>query len=496
MAARSNAVPVLASQPVRCAIYTRKSTEEGLQQDFNTLDSQRGYADAYIRSQAGWTALPQHYDDGGFTGANIDRPALKSLLADVEDGRINCIVVYKVDRLTRSIRDLMELLALLDAKNVTLVSVTESFNTTTPAGRMTLNLLLTFAQYEREMIAERTRDKMHAARRKGKWVGGNPVLGYDVVPAGGALAVNPDEAGRVRQIYGLYLELGSLIPVIEELEKLDWRMKVWTTREGRQRGGAKFHKTTLYNLLTNVAYTARVKFAGELYDGAHARIVEDAVWNAVQEQLNRNGRRGGRNVRNKGSALLKGMVRCASCGAAMLHTYTQKGPTRYRYYVPQRASTGLEAAGFQVRCQIVWAKNTFAWGFGRYKGQFEPLIYAHVAGQKDAWYGDKTQSTLWQEKKPAANRLHPTMKPVELIERALINSSKVGDLVIDLFGGAGSTLIGCERKNRVAGLMELDPRYADVIARRWEEYTGRQATLDGDGRTFAQVRAERQTETV
>ena len=151
----------------------------------------------------------------------------------------------------------------------------------------------------------------------------------------------------------------------------------------------------------------------------------------------------------------------------------------------------LESAGCEVRCQIIWDKNTFAWGFGRYKFQHEPLFYAHVAGQKDPWYGDKSQSTLWQENKPAANRIHPTAKPVELIERALLNSSKAGDLVADLFGGSGSTLIACERRGRKARLMEIDPQYADCIVRRWEEYTGKQAVLDGDGRTFAEVARER-----
>jgi site-specific DNA-methyltransferase (adenine-specific) len=154
----------------------------------------------------------------------------------------------------------------------------------------------------------------------------------------------------------------------------------------------------------------------------------------------------------------------------------------------------LEAAGFEVRCQIIWAKNTFAWGFGRYKFQHEPLFYAHVAGEKDPWYGDKSQSTLWEEKKPAANRIHPTAKPVELIERALLNSSKAGDLVADLFAGSGSTLIACERRNRKARLMEIDPKYADCICRRFQEYTGKQTVLDDDGRTFDEIAQERQKE--
>jgi DNA modification methylase len=151
----------------------------------------------------------------------------------------------------------------------------------------------------------------------------------------------------------------------------------------------------------------------------------------------------------------------------------------------------LESAGFEVRCQIIWAKNTFAWGFGRYKFQHEPMFYAHVAGEKDPWYGDKSQSTLWEEKKPAANRLHPTAKPVELVERALLNSSKAGDIVADMFGGSGSTLIGCERRGRKARLMEIDPKYADCIVRRYQEYTGKRATLDGSGRTFDEIQAER-----
>ena len=154
----------------------------------------------------------------------------------------------------------------------------------------------------------------------------------------------------------------------------------------------------------------------------------------------------------------------------------------------------LEAAGFEVRCQIIWVKNTFAWGFGRYKFQHEPIFYCHVAGQTDAWYGDKSQSTLWQENKPAANRLHPTMKPVELVERALVNSSKAGDIVVDLFGGSGSTLIACERRGRAARLMELDARYADVICRRYQEYTGNQAVLDGGGRSFDEIANERRKE--
>ena len=286
---------------VRCGIYTRKSTEEGLDQAFNTLDAQREAAESFINSQRqeGWMALPQKYDDGGYTGANMDRPALKRLLADVQSGAVNCVVVYKVDRLSRSLLDFARIMEILDKHGATFVSVTQQFNTTSSMGRLTLNVLLSFAQFEREMISERTRDKMSAARRKGKWVGGNPVIGYDVAPQGGSLVVNQEEAQRVREIFALYLELGSLIPVVEELDRRGWRMKSWTTREGRQAGGKPIAKNSLYNLLTNMIYVGKVEYGGKVYDGEHERIVDDDTWNKVQTALNRNGRRGGRNIRQQ-----------------------------------------------------------------------------------------------------------------------------------------------------------------------------------------------------
>ena len=202
---------------VRCAIYTRKSTDEGLDQDFNSLDAQRESAEAYIASQRheGWLCISERYDDGGFTGGNMERPALKRLFADVESGGIDCVVVYKVDRLSRSLLDFARMMELFDKHAVSFVSVTQQFNTTSSMGRLTLNILLSFAQFEREIISERTRDKMSAARKKGKWVGGMPVLGYDVDRKGGRLIVNEDEALKVRGIYDLYLEHKALIPVVQ-----------------------------------------------------------------------------------------------------------------------------------------------------------------------------------------------------------------------------------------------------------------------------------------
>jgi site-specific DNA recombinase len=322
-----------------CGIYTRKSIDEGLEQDFNTLEAQREGGEACVSSQRheGWIFVADRYDDGGFTGANLDRPALKRLLADVVAGKINCIVVYKIDRLTRSLLDFARIMEILDKHGATFVAVTQQFNTTTSIGRLTLNIVLSFAQFEREMTSERTRDKMHAARRKGKWIGGNLVLGYDVAPQGRFLVINEEEAARVREIFQLYLKLGSLIPVIGELDRRGWLMKRWTTREGRTRGGATFNKTTLHNLLTNVVYSGCVKFEGKIFAGEQARIVDDDVFNSVQEQLHRNGRRGGGRTANKYGGLLKGLVKCSSCGVAMIHSFVRKKQTVYRYYVCMKA---------------------------------------------------------------------------------------------------------------------------------------------------------------
>ncbi|MBI4905154.1 MAG: recombinase family protein [Acidobacteria bacterium] len=336
MAAGNGIVAGPRRSAIRCGIYTRKSTEEGLQQEFNTLDAQRDAAEAFIRSQRGegWVALPGHYDDGGFTGANMDRPALQKLLQDVRDGLVDCVMVYKVDRLTRSLLDFTRIMEVLDKHGASFVSVTQQFNTTSSLGRLTLNILLSFAQFEREMIAERTKDKMSAARRKGRWVGGIPMLGYDLSDKGAALVVNEDEAARVRAIFDLYLEHGSLIPVVQELNRRGWCMKEWTTRKGTPAGGQVFMKNRLYNLLTNMVYVGKIEFGGQVYDGEHQSIVDPEVWQRVQDRLRFDGKTGGRQIRNKYGAVLKGILLCGSCQAGMIHTYTQKTPSKlYRYYV-------------------------------------------------------------------------------------------------------------------------------------------------------------------
>jgi site-specific DNA recombinase len=331
---RAQAAPQ-ATKSVRCAIYTRKSTEEGLDQAFNSLDAQREAAKAYIASQKheGWTCLPDRYDDGGYSGGSMDRPALRRLLTDVEAGRVDAVVVYKVDRLSRSLLDFSRIIGSLDEQGVTFVSVTQQFNTTTSMGRLTLNILLSFAQFERETIAERTRDKMSAARRKGKWIGGSPLLGYDLDPNGGRLLVNEAEAVQVRGIFDLYLETESLLETARELNRRGWTAKRWVTRAGPERGGKPFTKGTLFALLTNATYTGEVDFRGTVYPGEHAGIVDAAVWERVQRLLRRNGRAGGQAARNKHGALLSGLLRCGPCDSGMTHTYSQKGERRYRYYV-------------------------------------------------------------------------------------------------------------------------------------------------------------------
>ncbi|MEK6799666.1 MAG: recombinase family protein [Planctomycetota bacterium] len=321
---------------IRCAIYTRKSTEEGLEQEFNTLDAQREAAEAYIASQRheGWTCLPTRYDDGGFTGANMERPALRRLFEDIEAGRIDCVVVYKVDRLSRSLLDFARMIEKFEKGHVSFVSVTQQFNTTHSMGRLTLNILLSFAQFEREIISERTRDKIAAARRKGKWSGGHALLGFDVdhAPSGSKLVVNEEEARRVRDIFELYLGKQSLIRTAEELNARGWTTKCWTTSKGAQRGGQLFDKARLFRVLTNVVYRGKVRYKDEVHAGEHEAIIDEEIWQRVQQMLRSNGRSGGMHVRNKYGALLKGLLRCKPCARAMTHSYTSKGNRRYRYY--------------------------------------------------------------------------------------------------------------------------------------------------------------------
>lgn len=321
---------------IRCAIYTRKSCEEGLDLEFNSLDAQRESAEAFISSQQheGWQCLPDRYDDGGFSGGSLERPALNRLLEDIKLGKIDCVVVYKVDRLSRSLLDFTRIMETFDKNGVSFVSVTQQFNTTHSMGRLTLNILLSFAQFEREIIGERIRDKIAAQRRKGKWSGGIPILGYDVDRSNPSpkLVVNAEEAIQVRRIFSLYLELGSLLPVVQELETRGWRNKVWRTKKGLERGGRPFDKCSVYAMLTNPLYMGMIKHKEDIFPGEHEAIIEPGIFEEVQRQLNKNGRGKGNHLINKYGAILKGLLYCKSCGRAMVHTFTGKGTKRYRYY--------------------------------------------------------------------------------------------------------------------------------------------------------------------
>jgi site-specific DNA recombinase len=332
----SNSKKSAATLPlVRCAIYTRKSTEEGLEQEFNSLDAQRESAEAFIRSQAheGWTWLPQRYDDGGFTGGNMERPALQRLLTDIQAGKVDCVVSYKVDRLSRSLLDFAKMMETFEQHDVSFVSVTQQFNTATSMGRLVLNVLLSFAQFEREIIAERTRDKMAATRRKGKWSGGMPVLGYDLDPRGRRLHINEEEATRVRAIFALYLEHQALLPVVQELARRGWVGKCWQTRHGRQRGGRPFTKTSLYRLLTNVLYTGQVRYKDEIHDGEQPALIDADSFGRVQALLRSHSPEVGPPSLQRFTALLRGLLRCVCCDCAMTPAHTtRKGGLRYRYY--------------------------------------------------------------------------------------------------------------------------------------------------------------------
>jgi site-specific DNA recombinase len=322
---------------VRCAIYTRVSTAEQAEGDYSSLDSQRETGEAYVAAQkhAGWQCLPGHYDDGGFTGANTDRPAFQRLLSEIKAGRVDCVVCYKLDRLTRSLLDFARTLEILEKHNVALVSVTQAFDTSTATGKLMMHILMSFAEFERQLISERTRDKVAAARRRGKWSGGMPILGYDVIDA--KLLVDELEADRVRQIFDLYLARLSLTATAKELNGRGWATKRWTTKKGTHRGGRAFTKNSLYQLLTNVTYIGQIKYKDEIHDGQHRAIVDPDVFRRTQLALRRNGRDGGRTVRNKHGALLRGLLRCKACDCAMVHGFTTKGNRRYRYYICAKA---------------------------------------------------------------------------------------------------------------------------------------------------------------
>ncbi len=316
----------------RCAVYTRKSTEEGLEQAFNSLDAQREACEAYVLSQRheDWTLVKTAYDDGGFSGGNMDRPGLKRLMADVQAGHVDVIVVYKVDRLTRALSDFAKIVEVLDARGASFVSVTQAFNTTTSMGRLTLNVLLSFAQFEREVTGERIRDKIAASKRKGMWMGGPVPLGYLVENR--KLVVEEREAELVRHIYNRYLELSSVVELADELNGQGHRTKVQQRASGPHRGGCEFRRGSLYHLLSNRIYRGQMVHKGEHFAGEHPAIVPQDLWDRVQEKLRGNASGTSRRLRSQQPSLLVGMVWDGQ-GRAMTPSHATKVGRRYRYYV-------------------------------------------------------------------------------------------------------------------------------------------------------------------
>jgi site-specific DNA recombinase len=331
---------------LRCAIYTRKSTEHGLEQEFNSLDAQRDACEAYIKSQnsQGWRALPQHYDDPAYSGGNLQRPALKKLLAEIEASRIDVVVVYKIDRLTRSLSDFAKLVEAFDAKSISFVAVTQQFNTTTSMGRLTLNVLLSFAQFERELSSERVRDKIAASRRKGKWTGGTVPLGYESRDK--KLIIDKAEAETVRTIFRRYLELGSFSKLVTDLDQRGIVTKRRNTKLAKYNGGILFTYGPLAYFLKNRVYLGEVHHGGKWFEGEHEAIIDHRIFESVQALLKSNAT-GRKTKRSESGALLQGKL-FDDKGNLMSPSFSTKHGVRYRFYVSSALLRGRKCAAGSV----------------------------------------------------------------------------------------------------------------------------------------------------
>lgn len=328
------------NKSVRCAIYTRKSSDEGLEKEFTSLDAQRERCEDYIASQKGegWKCLPDRYDDGGYSGGSMERPALRRLLADVAAGKIDIVLTYKVDRLSRSLADFTRLIDTFESRKVAFVSVTQRFDTSQAMGRLTLNMLLSFAQFERELASERTRDKIAASRRRGQWWGARPPLGYGIDRDTSTLVVMPEEAALVRHIFETYVRTRSLIRTATELNAAGHRTKRWRYRDGREVGGRKWDKPHVRLVIANVTVRGMVSHKGEFHPGRHEAIVADDLWRTANDILASNARNGSDASQPLRHGLLNGLLRCAACEAAMTHTCAVRRSRTYRYYVCGSAS--------------------------------------------------------------------------------------------------------------------------------------------------------------
>ncbi len=331
--------PVSGPSVVRAAIYTRQSVTENGGSESTSIETQREAAESYVKSQAaeGWTAIPERYDDPGVSGGTTERPALKRLLADIEAGRVDAVLCYKVDRLSRSLVDFVNLVDFFDRRAVRFVSVTQAFDSRSSLGRLSLGIMMTFAEYERALIRERTKDAMGAARRKGRFVGGFLPLGFDIAPEGGRVVVNEVEAITVREIFRVYLEVGGLLETARVLNEKGVKTKSWVTATGKRRGGKPWDKGVLHRLLTSPTVIGKIVYGGESYDAEHEGIVPLRLWQEVQARLAENGGPHTTATRYRSNALLAGLLFCGACGSAMTPSCCRKGPRVYRYYRCSRA---------------------------------------------------------------------------------------------------------------------------------------------------------------
>lgn len=332
---------------IRCAIYTRKSTEDGLDQAFNSLDAQREACEAYVASQKheGWKLLKTHYDDGGKSGGNLERPALKQLLADIEAGRVDMVVVYKIDRLTRSLTDFAKLVERFDQVGASFVSVTQQFNTSTSMGRLTLNVLLSFAQFEREVTAERIRDKIAASKKKGMWMGGFPPYGYEKTDDG--LKIKADEAEIIRDLFSAYVRLGCVRKLLTYAEEKGYRTRVLVFKSGRSRGGGAFNRGGMYHLLSNPLYIGKIKHHEQVFDGLHDALIDEGLWDQVQATLSKNRIKRKRRTNAASRSLLAGKLFDTN-GSKLTASHACKGATRYRYYVSADPKTGCRLPAKEI----------------------------------------------------------------------------------------------------------------------------------------------------
>jgi DNA invertase Pin-like site-specific DNA recombinase len=412
----------------RCAIYTRKSTEEGLDQSFNSLDAQREACAAFIKSQAheGWVAVSQHFDDGGYSGGSMDRPALQLLLADVRTRKIDIIVVYKIDRLTRSLLDFAKIVETLDNNEVSFVSVTQQFNTTTSMGRLMLNVLLSFAQFEREVTGERIRDKIAASKRKGMWMGGNPPLGYDVKDR--QLVINAPDAQTVRRLFSAYLELGTVR-----------RLKTWADNEGiltKQRarengtlGGKPFSRGNLYALLSNPLYKGEVRHGKQRYTGQHQAIVEMVVWDQVNSALKKNSSPRTSDTNSQSASLLAGKL-FDQTGDRLSPTHAVKGKKRYRYYTSRRLiiSKGDGTKGWRLPAKVI--ENAVTEAVADFLGN-QPRLIGALGATVSA---DSIASTLARAAELSgrlrASSRNPGGDLISLIQRIVIHDDRL-EILLD-----------------------------------------------------------------